>query len=179
MRLVVLRHGHSLYNEQGLCNDSDVGALGLSDKGIDQAWRAHDTLAGEDFSAVYCSPLLRTRQTAQIVAAGLPVTVVPRLRDIRSGFDGRPVIEYLAAIAHDPVDARVNGGESLRDYAARVMAFLDELASQAPPSVLLVVHEETMRVIDAWSSSLSLRQVAGKGFANCEPYVFHSPKGKR
>ncbi|MEE4248607.1 MAG: histidine phosphatase family protein, partial [Kangiellaceae bacterium] len=149
--LIALRHGHSLYNERGLCNDSDAGALGLSVKGFDQARRARKALATEHFSAVYSSPLLRTRQTAEIVTERMPVTfaVDARLADIRSGFDGKPVVDYLAAIAHDPVDARVNGGESLRDYACRVTGFLEELEEQSSGMTLLVVHEETLRVIDA------------------------------
>jgi probable phosphoglycerate mutase len=99
------------------------------------------------------------------------VQVEDRLGDIRSGFEGRPVADYLAAIAHDPVDARA-GGESLRDYARRVGGFIEELQRSSTQTALLVAHEETLRVIEAWCHGLGLAAVAGKAFENCRPYLF-------
>ena len=80
--------------------------------------------------------------------------------------------EYLAAIVHDPIDARANGGESLRDYQGRVGGFLDWLARQPWQCVLLVAHEETLRILRAHCESIDLSEVAGQSFANCVPYFF-------
>ena len=181
MRLVVLRHGQSRYNLLGLCNDSDVAAVELTDEGVAQAQRAARQLADERFEAIFCSPLLRARQTAGIIAAAqsCPLNVDERLRDIRSGFDGRPVADYLAAIAGDALDTGVNGGESLRAYAARVGGFLDTLSSQPAQSVLVVAHEETLRVIHAYCAGVSLDTVVGRAFGNCEPQYYQSCSEKR
>ena len=174
MRLIGLRHGQSGYNVLGLCNDDPADPVALTATGTEQALAASDQLAGQAVDRLYCSPLLRTRQTAELVASrlGLGVIVDERLADIRSGFNGRPVAEYLAAIADDPVNTRPVGGESLYDYAARVGEFLDWVILQPFPQVLLVVHEETLRVIHARAGRLSLAQVAGMPFANCQPYFF-------
>lgn len=93
----------------------------------------------------------------------------------RSGFDGRPVAEYMAAIASDPVDSRVAGGESLRDYWQRVAGFLDELRVRGEQGVLLLAHEETLRVFKGWCEGLAVEQVVGLPFENCRPYPFVRP----
>lgn len=173
MKLIVLRHGQSHYNTLGLCNDDPRIPVPLTDEGVQQAQRAAEALRSELIEVIYSSPLTRALLTGEVVARplGLSVNVDPRLADIRSGFEGRLVADYLSAIAHDPVDARV-GGESLCDYAARVDGFLDWLVQEPWQSVLLVAHEETLRVIEARCEGLALSEVAGRPFENCRPYRF-------
>lgn len=179
MRVIGLRHGQSAYNLLGLCNDDPARKVDLTALGVAQAGEAARRLADEPIERIFCSPLLRARRTAEIVveSVGLDVTVDDRLDDIRSGCDGRPVTEYFAAIAADPVDARVDGGESLRDYQQRVNGFLDWLAGQPYRCVLLVTHEETLRILKAYCERLELREVVGRSFANCEPYYFQLESG--
>lgn len=174
MRFIGLRHGQSVYNLLHLCNDDPARDVPLSDLGVSQARDAAQALCRCELSAIHCSPLPRTVQTARIVneVLRLPLLVEPGLADIRSGFDGRPVADYLAAIAHDPLNARVRGGESLRDHFQRVGDCLDSLVSRGADRVLLVAHEETLRVFRAWSEGLPLEQVVGRAFANCQPYGF-------
>jgi len=123
---------------------------------------------------IFCSELPRTRETARIVnrGRGLPIQVHPGINDIRSGCDGRPVREYFAAIAHDRLNARVGDGETLLEHKARVMGFLDWLAQQDHDHVLLVAHEETMRVFAARAWGLSDRAMIGLHFGNCEVFSF-------
>ncbi|MDJ0741010.1 MAG: histidine phosphatase family protein [Gammaproteobacteria bacterium] len=175
MRVIGLRHGQSRYNVDGLCNDDDRRAVDLTPQGVAQAEAAATALRNAALAQVFCSPLLRARRTAAIVAdaLGLDVTVEPRLADIRSGFDGRPVADYLQAIAADPVGMSVNGGESLRDYRLRVDGFVDELLQRGVDDLLLVAHEETLRVLAARCDGLPLADQVGRPFANCVPYEFH------
>lgn len=177
MQFIGLRHGQSAYNLLGLCNDDPAREVALTPLGERQARQAGEVLRDAQLTAVYCSPLLRAHQTAQIVnqSLQLPLRVVPALADIRSGYDGLAVADYLAAIAHDPVNARVNGGESLADYAQRVSAFLDQLSRTDVDRVLLVAHEETLRIFEAWAECSALDAVVGKAFANCQPYRFTRP----
>lgn len=176
MRVIGLRHGQSSFNLLGLCNDDPARRVDLTAQGVTQAERAAVLLAREPIEQVFCSPLLRAERTARIVTArlGLPITLDTRLSDIRSGCDGRPVAEYLQAIAADPLDTRVNGGESLRDYRSRVGGFLDWLGRHPRSCVLLVVHEETLRMLRAHYLGLELGAVIGAPFDHCVPYVFQS-----
>jgi broad specificity phosphatase PhoE len=82
---------------------------------------------------VICSPSLRCAQTA--AAAGLAVDVVePRIAECDFGaWTGRTLEEIEPAESRlwmtDP-DAAPHGGESLRAFAARVSAWLDEQATR-------------------------------------------------
>lgn len=172
-----LRHGQSGYNLLGLCNDDPARPVSLTDEGRRQAATAARRLARVPFDAAYSSPLPRATQTAEIVLAGrdIPLVIEPRLADIRSGLDGRPVSEYFAAIAHDPLHARVKGGESLLDHAARVAGFLEWLGGRPHAAVLLVAHEESLRAIAAFAEGCGLESVRGRAFGNCAPYRFPMP----
>ena len=72
------------------------------------------------------------------------------------------------ALDADRLRQRVNGGESLLDYKARVLPFLDRLRHRPWQQVLLVAHEETLRVLQAWHRGLPDQALEGLHFANCE-----------
>jgi len=151
MNLYVMRHGRTNYNELGLCNDDPKVDVHLNETGMQQALTAAEQLRDVALDRIIASPLPRTRQTADVVNRyhGLPVEMHPGIADIRSGFDGLPVQAYFSAIAHDPLNARVNGGESLLEHKRRVLAFIDWLVQQPQQNILVVAHEETLRVFVA------------------------------
>jgi len=74
--LYLIRHGATANNEafpprlQGRRADP-----GLSAHGLEQAQRTARWLGGQGLDAVYSSPLLRARQTADEIAAALRLTV--------------------------------------------------------------------------------------------------------
>jgi len=180
MRVWALRHGQSEYNLLGLCNDDPTCRVDLTAEGRRQAAQAARLLAGKPLDAAYISPLPRAVQTAQIVLRGraLPQIVEPRIADISSGFDGQKVSDYFDAIADDPVNMRVNGGESLRDHWVRVGDFLRWLMTRPQQEVLLVAHEETLRVVMGIAEGLPVERVIGRHFANCRPYAFILRRGE-
>ena len=152
MKLYVMRHGRTNYNELGLCNDDPDADVHLNETGKRQAQAAAEQLRDATIDRIIVSPLQRTRQTAEIVNQyhQAPIEVHPDIIDIRSGFDGKAVDEYFAAIAYDPLNARVNGGESLLDHKQRVLGFIDWLQGQPSANILVVAHEETLRVFVAY-----------------------------
>lgn len=174
MKFLGIRHGQSEYNLRGLCNDDPKQRVPLTKLGRQQAHLAAEKLDNAQISRIYCSPLLRTIQTAQIINNVIqrPLKIEPRLRDIHTGFDSLPVATYLDFIADDPLHARVEGCESLSDHFVRVSSFLEELQGGSQKLVLLVVHEETLRVFKAWSENSPLLQVLGLPFGHCQPFEF-------
>ena len=174
MRVHALRHGQSEYNLLRLCNDDPTRPVPLTPLGRRQAASAAAALAGRGIEMLYSSPLQRARETTAIVGEGVgaPVVVDARLADIRSGCEGRPVTEYQAAIAHDPLRARPNGGESLLDHRERVRGFVDWLAAAPHRTVALVVHEETLRVLRSLAEGLPPEATIDLAFGNCEVYSF-------
>ncbi|MCU0767292.1 MAG: histidine phosphatase family protein [Gammaproteobacteria bacterium] len=174
MRVWAVRHGESEYNLLRLCNDDPAQPVHLTARGRAQAAAAAERLAVSPVDAVYASPLPRARETAAIIAAriGAAVTVDARLADIRSGCEGRPVAEYQAAIAHDPLHARPNGSESLLDHRDRVAGFLAWLKEQSHAGVILVCHEETLRVLRSEAEDIPPADAVDLAFANGEIYAF-------
>ncbi len=174
MQLLLMRHGQTNYNMQGLCNDDPRIDVHLTAQGIDQAVMAARALSGTALQRILVSELPRTRQTADIINRyhQVPIDVEPRLNDIRSGFEGRPVADYFAAVGHDRLNTRPPGGESLQDYRARVLPVLDALQQQPWRTVLLVAHEETLRVLVAKLKNLDDQAMQQLNFANCEPLSF-------
>ncbi|MCE7913472.1 MAG: histidine phosphatase family protein [Nitrosomonas sp. PRO4] len=177
MNIYAMRHGRTNYNDLGLCNDDASQHVYLTELGIAQAQSAALELRDVKFQRVIVSPLPRTRQTAEIVNRyhGVPIEVHEDIADLRSGFEGKPVAEYFAAISHDPLKARVNGGESLLDYKQRILRFIDWLKLQQQETVLIVAHEDTMRVFVAYfQGGVEDSQLRDLHFGNCEyrRYVF-------
>jgi alpha-ribazole phosphatase len=172
MNLYVMRHGRTNYNDLRLCNDDPNVDVRLNAVGTQQAQAAAEQLRDLPLDRIIVSPLPRTRQTAEIVNRyhGVPIEVHPAIADIRSGFDGKSVDEYFAATAHDPLNARVNGGESLLDHKRRVLFFLDWLQEQPYQNVLVVAHEETMRVFVAYfEGNVPDERLRDIHIGNCEP----------
>ena len=154
-----------------LRNDDPSIDVHLSEIGIQQARAAAEQLRDVSLDRIIVSPLARTRQTAEIVNRyhHVPIEVHPDIADIRSGFDGRKVSEYFAAIAHDPLNARVNGGESLLDHKQRVLDFIQWLQCQPPGNILVVAHEETLRVfIACFEGHVPDEQLRDITIGNCE-----------
>lgn len=86
MKLLLIRHAESVGNaERRLQGQGDYP---LSDRGIEQARRlAGHLVQSERLNALYASPLLRTRRTAEIVSesAGVPVQFIDDLREYDFG----------------------------------------------------------------------------------------------
>ncbi len=175
MPLWFMRHGETNYNRLRLCNDDPRRDVSLTLRGIRQAEQAARQLRHQPLRRILVSELPRTRQTADIVNRyhHAPIHTTPALNDIRSGFDGQPVSDYFAAIAHDPLHARVHGGESLLDHQQRIAAFLEDLRTRREDAVLIVAHEETLRAVDAWFRQLPASSLRDQHFSNGEILEFN------
>ena len=150
MKLYLLRHGESAGNASGVFA---VHALNppLTDAGVAQATAQAKSLSRSGLSAIYASPLLRTRQTASIVSehCGLPVVYSEALWEVDVGdLDGGPVdadslATYLGVIGEwDQGDASAAfpGGETLDSVTARFKGFLDGLSGRNGGPTLVVGH---------------------------------------
>jgi len=155
-RILLVRHGAT----QLTAEDKFAGAVGvdLSDEGRFQAQRLSERLADDGIAAVYASPLSRTLETAQILAAphGLPITQRAELREISHGrwegltrrdVEQRFADEY-AAWEVDPFTFAPEGGESGLSVLARSLPVLREIVVSHPEQTVLVVsHKATIRIL--------------------------------
>ncbi len=152
-----MRHGETNYNVLGLCNDDPRADVHLTERGIRQVEAAARRLREVPIDRIVVSALPRTRETAEIINRhhGVPVTVHTAINDLRTGFDGRSTAEHRRAIAGNPLHTRVNGGETVFEHKQRVMRFFDWLKRQREKTILIVAHEETLKVAVACFRGLS------------------------
>ncbi len=150
MRLLLARHGESLWNaERRFQGHTDVA---LSPKGRAQAEALGRGLRGYRVRAAYVSPFCRAVETAELAlrGTGIPLVVVEELRELSLGTwegctvdevrarDGDPYVAWVRA----PHDCPPPGGEPLPVVSERVRAGLDRIAAAHPDGddVLVVAH---------------------------------------
>jgi broad specificity phosphatase PhoE len=175
MNLHIIRHGQSNYNVLGLCNDNPARHVYLTLEGVAQAEHAAKQLSAVPIEVIFVSQLPRTRQTARFINDYHKVRIIEceELNDIRTGFDGKPVEEYFAAVGRDRFNIVPPAGESLKQFQHRVNAFVDVLLMQQYENILIVAHEETMRIFTARFNDLTTEEMEALSFANCEYLSFH------
>ena len=155
-RLYLVRHGAT----QLTAEDRFSGQIGvdLSDEGRDQARRLAERLSHHAISAVYCSPLSRTVETATILATPHGLTPQRRdgLREISHGrWEGltRREVEQLFADEYasweaDPFTFAPQAGESGLGVLARALPVIREIVvAHAGQHVIVVSHKATLRLI--------------------------------
>jgi len=150
--LFIARHGETADNANRLIVGRRDPAL--SGVGREQAARLAVQAASLAVVAIWCSPLLRARQTAAVVAEeiGVAPTILDDLiESARGSWEGQPVARIAAttpdlhaAFEAGDIDFAFPGGESLRHQVERTRRALDVVAS-GPAPALVVAHAGTIR----------------------------------
>jgi broad specificity phosphatase PhoE len=155
LRLLLLRHGQTLWNKELRYNgDTDTE---LTTLGRRQAAALAARLHTRHVDAVIASDLQRALSTAEPIAGACRCTVRPdvRWREVRfgeaEGLRWRDVVERFPRAAQgwaeNRPEAAMPGGESLLDVMARVQPALDELAAEFDNrTVAIVSHGGPLRV---------------------------------
>jgi probable phosphoglycerate mutase len=163
--MILVRHGETDWNrELRFQGHADVG---LNAIGFEQARRLASRLAAEPAAQLYASDLLRAQQTAQPVASQLGVSSVtePALREQSFGsVEGMRVDDIKAQHPqaweqwlrfHE--DFCMPGGETTREFHARVVDAVYRIAGDHPGATLVVVtHGGVLDMIWRTARSLSL-----------------------
>lgn len=132
--LYIIRHGKTDWNAQKrLQGHTDIP---LNAEGREMARAARSACASISFDVCFCSPLIRARETAEILLEGRNVPIVPdeRLTEMDFGaYDGRCFADAekgspLDLLFHDPLNyAAVEDGESFDALCERTGEFLTEV----------------------------------------------------
>lgn len=130
----------------------------LTDEGRAQAEAVGSRLAGVAFKAVYSSPITRTLETAEIVAAPhrLPVETRPALGEVEYGqwtnrtFKSLRRVKLWGTLHRWPSGVRFPEGETLLEVQSRAMAEMEVLRTRHPRDhVLCVSHADVLKLIVA------------------------------
>ena len=184
MILYVTRHGETDFNvEKRYTGSTDIP---LNAKGLRQAEELANRLSDIKFDVIVSSHLLRARQTAEIIRKSVesPMVIMEEFAEVNIGvYEGLtreeaqaqyPEIwarqaEIYATTGARPIDDAPTGGETLRQFDARITGGLAKLkAMYAESKVLLVCHGFVARVINRQLMGLSFSDMDTFTLGNCE-----------
>jgi probable phosphoglycerate mutase len=177
MILYVARHGETDYNAAGrYCGRTD---LPLNDTGIIQARELANRVRDMTFDIVISSPMLRARQTADIVCGALDMTYgvcgqfVERNMGVYEGLTKDEAKERYPDLWNRQctvkADDAPDGGETIRQACGRIDEGLDNIRRKhSDKIVLLICHGFAARAVNRYCRNLPFEDMAGFVLGNCE-----------
>ena len=193
MRILFSRHGESEANIQQIISNRDLPHH-LTARGAEQAAALADRLAGWPVRMVLCSPILRARETAAILADRLsvPFTSADALREFDCGImEGRGDEQAWAAhqtamqtwLERAEYDFRISpDAESFADVRARFVPLIDQLMSAktfTDGDVLLVSHGSVLHMmLPLVLANIDRQFVRAHPLGNCDLIVTAVVDGK-
>lgn len=155
MKIYLLRHGEiERRAEKRLIGQTDV-PLGIT--GRSQALWWSIALEQGAIRRIYCSDLMRSRHTAEIIAGGPPrsVAVLPGLPEINLGqWDGLTEAEVKSRFPGEWEKRGLNiagyrprGGESFTDLYQRVVPVFESIKGDSENIVIVVGHAGVNRMV--------------------------------
>ena len=126
---------------------------------------------GLHIDCILCSPLIRARETARIIAeeTGIELKVENRLNEQCFGIwegTARNGKEFHEAKTHF-IDS-YKTGETMLKLAHRIYGLIDEITAQDDKVYLLVAHNGISRVVQSYFHDLSNEEYSAFGIRNCE-----------
>ena len=136
MKLILVRHGETHWNKDGLVQGADSD-IELNDTGLEQARRLAAFLRNEPLTAVLSSPLRRAIATAEVIASQhqLSVETDQGLKELKVGdLEGVSISNlrttfsrFLLKWWQDGEAMKLPNGESLVDLQQRVWKVIEGL----------------------------------------------------
>ncbi|MFA6432776.1 MAG: class I tRNA ligase family protein [Candidatus Paceibacterota bacterium] len=176
----VMRHGEAQNNILGIISTTDNDGCHLTELGREQVSKSAESLKGAGIDLIVTSPLMRTRETTEIVRRTLgldesSVIVEDRVREITAGaWDGRKVSDFVNEfVVKNRFERMPDGAETYKDIKKRVGDVLYGLEDKyAGKTILVVSHGSPSALLVSVSSgqdrSDSLEYELEHYFSNAE-----------
>ena len=153
MRLYFARHGESEANTRHIISNR-ASPLGLTSLGKQQAKALAQRLSDVSVGAIFCSPVFRARETADLLSAsfGKPYQITDALREYDCGILEDQSDEESWRVHRQCFDDwtlrqnylnKPEGGESFEDIRHRFIPFVEELTRNSlykDAHILLIGH---------------------------------------
>lgn len=176
MSLYFIRHGQTVANSShkfnGECDEE------LNDIGLNQALNAGKQFKDIKIDLVYCSPLIRTRQTLNglNLPKNTPVIFEPRLVERKAGkMNGLDITDELLFDVYLNINnkTKFDGLEPIDEVFSRVHSVLNEIKQKhSDKNVLIVAHGFISRAVYFYFNELpqsgKLGDVMEAFLQNCE-----------
>ncbi|HRE40045.1 MAG TPA: 2,3-bisphosphoglycerate-dependent phosphoglycerate mutase [Ignavibacteria bacterium] len=184
--LVIVRHGQSLWNlENKFTGWIDVD---LSDKGIDEAVNAAESLKNYKFDVAFSSVLKRANRTLDIILENtnqknIPVTKDEALNERMYGdLQGLNKDETREKFGDEQVkiwrrsfDVPPPNGESLKDTADRVLPYYHKVIEpelKAGKNVIISAHGNSLRALMMYLENLTKEQILETEIPTGKPILY-------
>ena len=182
MKVYLMRHGETDYNKKGLIQGTlDIP---LNEFGLELAEKTKEGFKKErlTFDYCYCSPLIRARQTAEIILRGTdtPISYDERIREMNFGegegqkladLSWNPALKNIDALFHAPEQYRATEqGESYEALLGRVEDFLKHEIlplEEKMKRVLICCHGGIIRAFLAYIKGLEIKDFWNSHQPNC------------
>lgn len=147
-----VRHAHAISNERKIFNCRSGGVAGITEKGKGQAEKVAEKLKDTKPTIIFCSPLKRTRQTAEYIAekTGAKIIEDPLLIELQVPEAHDKSYQALndlatASGAYQDLHKKIGTGESYNDVYVRLVQFLEKVdAEYQDAHIIVVVHRVQM-----------------------------------
>ena len=152
MRVLLIRHGQTDWNKLGLLQGTKN--IPLNETGLAQAEMARESLKDEKIDVVFCSPLIRTRQTAEVILKGrdIPVIyderIVERRFGVAEGMNTKDIDFAATWIPGTP--PMFEGMETFEMLLERLTGFFDDIYSRYKDKTVLVVTHGGVSIVSGY-----------------------------
>ena len=185
-KLVLVRHGLSVYNDQNRFTGwKDVD---LNQQGRDEAKQAVELLKSYEFDMAFTSNLIRAQETLDIILKGINQSDISITKNLALNerdyghLIGQNKTEAAEKFGEEQVhiwrrsfDTPPPGGESLKDTADRVIPYLkNEIMPHILEGKTIIVgaHGNSIRAIVMHLQNYDSKQILKTEIGWCEPWVF-------
>jgi len=165
----IMRHGEALSNVREIVSNwPETFENFLTERGVKMVEESAEKLVDKKIDLIFCSPLLRTKQTAEIVGKkiGKEAEVDKRLKEIDFGeFNGKSIEEMWASFKkeEDRIEKGADGGESYDEILKRLTDFMMETDKKyEDKNILLVSHECPLFLLQGWAMGLTIKETIEK-----------------
>ena len=175
-KYILLRHGKNIH--QTKLKDiiyhfpDDNPPCQLIEEGIEEAKRAGEKIKEKNIDYIYCSDILRARQTAKIVADVIgfdseKIIYDTRLRDINWGiFGGKHKDEAWAYYNCDMMrkfNESTPQGETWNDCKKRMIDILQEIErNNENKNILIISHGDPLWLLEGYIKGISDEELVEK-----------------
>ncbi len=162
-----IRHGETEFNKD--CKMQGHLDIPLNEKGIKQAEKARDELAGFKFDIIYSSPLQRAKKTAEIIneKQSAKIIVDDRLIEVYGGTAQGKCMKDWTEEMHQELHNFPErfSAESVESLCGRVEDFFKEIEN-SNENILIVAHGGVYRALYRYLNNIEWFDFQFKGIEN-------------
>ncbi len=139
-KIYIVRHGKTDWNGKGLLQGTTD--IELNEEGINQAKELAKNLDVSKIDICFCSPLKRTKQTAEILVGNkLKIIYDPMIVERFFGdYEGKPInFDLIEQQWNYKLNDSSHNIESLKDCLSRAQQFLVKIKKEYPNKTILII----------------------------------------